>query len=79
MKLMIKAVVWQLVVWLLATLVLFLPAGTFAWSAGWIFFALFFGFVLFLSFWLLKFNPSLLEERLTILRHDQQDADRSFL
>jgi protein-S-isoprenylcysteine O-methyltransferase Ste14 len=76
---MIKALVWQLAVWLLSLLVLFVPAGTFAWSAGWIFFTLFFGFVLFLSLWLLKFNPSLLSERLTILRHDQQNADKEWL
>lgn len=79
MALAVKALVWQLAVWLLAILILFLPSGTFAWPAGWIFFVTFFGFVLFLSFWLLKRNPSLLGERMTFLRSDQLNADKRWL
>jgi len=74
-----KALVWQSAVWLFAALVLFLPAGTLAWPAGWIFFVIFFGFVLLLSCWLLLKNPSLLEERLTLLRRDQPFWDQLFL
>lgn len=79
MRLVIKALVWQLAVWLLTLLVLFLPAGTLAWPEGWTFFVIFFGFVPGLCGWLLKFNPSLLEERLTVVRRDQQDADKGWL
>jgi protein-S-isoprenylcysteine O-methyltransferase Ste14 len=61
-------------------LVLFLPAGTLAWTAGWIFFALFFVFVLALSFWLLRFNRDLLVERLTgVGRRDQKTWDKVIL
>jgi len=44
---------------------LFLPAGTFAWPAGWAFLALLFGFTIAVSLWLLRFNPDLLAERMT--------------
>ena len=61
-------------------LVLFLPAGTLAWTAGWVFFALFFAFVLALSFWLLRFNRDLLIERLTgVGRRDQKTWDKVIL
>jgi protein-S-isoprenylcysteine O-methyltransferase Ste14 len=61
-------------------LVLFLPAGTLAWRAGWIFFALFFVFVCALSFWLLRFNRDLLVERLTgVGRRDQKAWDKILL
>ena len=61
-------------------LVLFLPAGTWTWPAGWVFFALFFGFVLALSFWLLRFNPELMAERLSgVGRQDQKTWDKVLL
>jgi len=59
---------------------LFLPAGTFGWTAGWIFFLLMFGFSIAISLWLLRFNPDLLAERLTgIGRPDQKNWDKVFL
>src|SRR5262245_48434622 len=61
-------------------LALFLPAGTIAWPAGWAFLALFFGFVVALSLWLLRHNPDLLAERLTgIGRPDQKSWDQVLL
>ena len=75
----------QLVVKTLATmvvfaLVLFLPAGTLAWPAGWAFFLLMFGFTIAISLWLLRFNPDLLAERLTgIGRPDQKAWDKVFI
>jgi protein-S-isoprenylcysteine O-methyltransferase Ste14 len=61
-------------------LVLFLPAGTLWWTAGWVFFGLFFAFVLALSFWLLRFNRDLLIERLTgVGRRDQKTWDKVIL
>jgi protein-S-isoprenylcysteine O-methyltransferase Ste14 len=60
-------------------LALFLPAGTTAWPAAWAFLALFFGFVVCLSLWLLRNNPGLLAERLTgVGRADQKAWDKLF-
>jgi protein-S-isoprenylcysteine O-methyltransferase Ste14 len=59
---------------------LFLPAGTFAWMAGWAFFLLMSAYVIAISVWLLHFNPELLRERLTgIGRPDQKRWDKVFL
>ena len=61
-------------------LALFLPAGTFAWPAGWAFLTLFFGFVVALSYWLLRFDPELLAERMTGVGHPNQKTwDKIFL
>ena len=58
---------------------LFLPAGTIAWFAGWAYLILFFGFVIVLSLWLVKFNPSLLTERMTgIGKKDQKSWDKAW-
>jgi protein-S-isoprenylcysteine O-methyltransferase Ste14 len=56
---------------------LFIPAGTFKWIAGWSFLLLFIGFVAVISFWLIKHDPGLLQERMTGLRRpDQKKWDR---
>lgn len=61
-------------------LVLFLPAGTLAWPAAWIFLGLMFGFTIGLSIWLLRFNPELLVERMTgVGRADQEAWDKILL
>jgi protein-S-isoprenylcysteine O-methyltransferase Ste14 len=60
----------------LFALALFLPAGTLAWPAGWLFLALFFGFYLAITFWLARHNPGLLEERLRLRTADQQGWDK---
>ena len=61
-------------------LALFLPAGTVFWPAGWAFLALFFGFVVALSLWLLQFDPALLAERMTGIGHrGQKGWDKVFL
>ena len=60
-----RMLVGQIVgLFLVFALAFFLPAGTIAWPAGWIFLALFFGFVVALSLWLLQHNPALLHERM---------------
>jgi protein-S-isoprenylcysteine O-methyltransferase Ste14 len=46
-------------------LALFLPAGTIFWPAGWAYLILFFGGNLALALWLLRYNPDLLQERMT--------------
>jgi protein-S-isoprenylcysteine O-methyltransferase Ste14 len=60
--------------------VLFLPAGTLNWLAGWIFLVLMFAFTIVISIWLMKFNPDLLAERLTgIGKAGQKKWDKYFL
>lgn len=64
----------------LFALALFLPAGSISWWAGWVYLILVFGFAVALTFWLLKFNPDLLAERLTgIGKPDQKSWDKTFL
>ena len=58
---------------------LFLPTGTIAWPAGWLYVAVFFVFVLGLTSWLVRYDPALLTERLTGLgRSDQKKWDKVF-
>ncbi len=57
-------------------LTLFLPAGTLAWLAGWIYLILFFGFFLGVNAWLLRHNPGLLGERMRLSRPNQQGWDK---
>ena len=60
--------------------VLFLPAGTLAWPAAWVYLALLFSFTIGVSIWLLRFNPELLEERMSgIGKPGQKKWDKVFL
>ena len=73
----LKLQVGQFLAYLVAFgLALFLPAGTLAWLAGWIFLALFFGFLLATNLWLFKHNPGLLQERMRLGTSDQQGWDK---
>jgi protein-S-isoprenylcysteine O-methyltransferase Ste14 len=61
-------------------LVMFVPAGTLRWPAGWTYLVLMFGFTIAISIWLMRFNPDLLAERLSgIGRPDQKSWDKAFL
>jgi len=61
-------------------LALFLPAGTLAWPAGWIFFGLMFGLSTAESFWLIRHNPGLMNERMSgVGRKDQEKWDKILL
>jgi protein-S-isoprenylcysteine O-methyltransferase Ste14 len=53
---------------------LFLAAGTIAWLAGWVYLLLFFGLGIALSLWLLRYNPALLQERMTGIGKTDQEA-----
>jgi protein-S-isoprenylcysteine O-methyltransferase Ste14 len=79
MTLAMKALVWLVMSFLLTALALFLSAGTSAWSAGWIFLILLYGFCLVGIGLLLKYNPGLLEERLSLSQPNQKAWDRVFL
>lgn len=77
MQISLKPVVLQLVaVFLVFAFALFLPAGTLAWPAGWIFLILFFGSMLFIYAWLYLHNPGLLRERTHLWTTDQQAWDK---
>lgn len=74
---MIKQQIAQCVSFFAAfALAIFLPAGTLAWPAAWVFLALFFGFYLALTIWLARSNPDLLQERLLLRTSDQQGWDK---
>jgi protein-S-isoprenylcysteine O-methyltransferase Ste14 len=60
--------------------VLFLPAGTLAWPAAWVYLVLLFGFTIGITIWLSRFNPELLEERMSgIGKPGQKTWDKVFL
>jgi len=79
MTLAMKALVWVVIGFLVMALALFLPAGTIAWPAGWIFLILLYGFLLVGIWMLLKSNPGLLQERLSLSQPNQKAWDRVFL
>ena len=61
-------------------LALFLPAGSLAWPAAWIFLCLQLGFTAGLSLWLIRHDPELLHERMIgIGREDQKGWDKVLL
>ncbi len=75
MKINPKLVAARIVgLFVLFALALFLPAGTIAWPAAWIFLVLFFACVIAISLWLLGHNPGLLEERMTGLKAPDRKA-----
>ncbi len=74
-----KARLWVAVSVLLMAAALFLPAGTIAWPAGWIFLILIHGWLLVGIWLLLKYNPGLLQERLNFSRTNQKAWDKVFL
>jgi len=71
-----RFVVQSLVLFVLFALSLFLPAGTLAWPVGWIYLVLFFGFFLGINAWLFRYNPGLLQERMSLRRADQKGWDK---
>lgn len=77
MKIASKATGQFILFLLVFAAVLFLPAGTFSWVAGWIFFASFFTFLFVTEVWLYRHNPGLLQERLHLGTSDQRQWDRA--
>jgi protein-S-isoprenylcysteine O-methyltransferase Ste14 len=76
MVLLLKTLVWTVVSFLILALVLFLPAGTVLWPAGWIFLILLLGFTLVNTGLLFKSNPGLLQERLSLSQPNQKTSDK---
>ena len=79
MTLAIKALVWEVIGFLVTALALFLPAGTIAWPAGWIDLILLYGWLLVGIWLLLKYNPGLLEERINLSQSNQKAWDKVFI
>jgi protein-S-isoprenylcysteine O-methyltransferase Ste14 len=74
--LLIKTLAWTGVSFLLIALVLFLPAGTVLWPAGWIYLILLLGFSVVNIGLLFKSNPGLLEERLSLSQPNLKTSDK---
>jgi protein-S-isoprenylcysteine O-methyltransferase Ste14 len=79
MTIISKSLIWVAVSFLLMAASLFLPAGTLAWPAGWIFLILLHGWLLVGIGLLLKHNPGLLEERLSVTQLNQKTWDKIFI
>jgi protein-S-isoprenylcysteine O-methyltransferase Ste14 len=76
MMLLLKALVWTVVSFLIIALALFLPAGTVLWPAGWVFLILLLGFTLVNIGLLFASNPGLLQERLSLSQPNQKTSDK---
>ncbi len=77
MKVNLKQQIGELIGLVLAfALALFVPAGTWAWPAGWIYLVLFIGFYIAVTAWLYRHNPGLMQERLHLGTADQQGWDK---
>ena len=80
-----KVNVTELIIRLILTavgfgVVIFLPAGTVGWLPGWAYLVLLFGFVIGITIWLSRFNPELLEERMSgVGKPGQKRWDKVFL
>ncbi len=77
MKVNMKLLIGQTVgLFVLFALALFLPAGTLAWFAGWLYLMLFFSYFTGVNTWLYKNHPGLLQERMSFSRPDQKGWDK---
>ena len=77
---MLKATTRNLVSVGIMGLLLFLPAGTFAWPQAWLFLVMFSAWSLAIGLWLMKTDPDLLQERMkSPLSEDQKPRDRMIM
>jgi protein-S-isoprenylcysteine O-methyltransferase Ste14 len=78
---MIQRIVRQSLVGLAIMLVLlFVPAGTLAWPAGWVFLIEFAVASVLITRWLLRHNPDLLAERMKpLIQRDQKPWDKALM
>ena len=77
MSLQTKVMRVESVEFLVMALALFLSAGTVAWAAAWVFLGLLFVCSLPITWWLLKHNPGLIEERMRL--RPQLSWDKLFI
>ncbi|MGA2939229.1 MAG: isoprenylcysteine carboxylmethyltransferase family protein [Syntrophobacteraceae bacterium] len=78
MNIRAKAFLWQAITFPVMALALFVPAGTGAWTAGWVYLVLFALFSIVITLWLLRHDPGLLEERIGF-KPDQKAWDKMFI
>ena len=79
MSLAQKAFAWLVFGFVVTALPLFLAAGTLAWPAGWIYLILLYGWLVIGVLLLLKYNPSLLAERINVSPSNQKTWDKVFI
>jgi len=78
MLLALKSLASLVISFLIFALALFLPAGTIAWPAGWIFLILVYGASCIGIALLFKYNPGLLQERMSFSYPNQKIWDKVF-
>ncbi len=78
MNIRAKAFLGQVITFLFMAPALFVPAGTGAWTAGWVYLLLFAVFSIAITLWLLRHNPGLLEERIGF-KPNQETWDKIFI
>lgn len=77
MQINLKPLAMQsLFLFVLLAFALFLPAGTIVWAVGWVYLVLFFSFFLSVNAWLFRYNPGLLQERMSLSKPDQKGWDK---
>ena len=79
MNLLLNAFGWIVVTFLILGLVLFLPAGTIQWAAGWVYLILLLGYSLVIIGVLYVSDRDLLRERLSISQPHQNPTDRALM
>jgi protein-S-isoprenylcysteine O-methyltransferase Ste14 len=79
MNLALKALAFLIIAFLYIALVLFLAAGTLVWLAAWIYLILLCGWILIGGILLLKYNPGLLAERISVSTPNQKTWDKVFI
>ncbi len=77
MSIRTKVIVLVSIEFLVIALGLFIPAGTIAWTAGWVFLGLLIVTGLPITWWLLKHDPGLIEERMRF--RPQLGWDKAFI
>lgn len=72
-----RAILFTIAFFLIISALLFIPAGTVGWLAGWVFIAIFFGFNILVIRMLVRNDPQLLQERMAPpIQRDQPFWDR---
>jgi protein-S-isoprenylcysteine O-methyltransferase Ste14 len=59
--------------------VIFWPAGTVNWAEGWVFLIVLFSISVYMTLWLKKHNPELLQKRMTFMKKGVKKWDKIFI
>jgi len=74
----VKLIVRLVITYAVFAAMIFVPAGTINWVAGWVFLGLMIVYVAFTLTQLSKHNPDVIEERKRIIKEDQKTWDKVF-